>query len=68
MGWVGDCRLAPIQQICSAISWDDDEVRSVLDQHAELNFYTASSLKQQSVGKHVAPLGHIIMIPYAFFQ
>jgi hypothetical protein len=27
--------------------WDDDEVRFVLDQHAELDFYSASSLKQQ---------------------
>jgi hypothetical protein len=43
--------------------WDDDEVRLVLDQDAELEFYTASSLKQQSVGRHVAPLGHIILIP-----
>jgi hypothetical protein len=34
-----------------------------LDQHAELGFYSASSLKQQSVGRHVAPLGHIILIP-----
>ena len=55
----------------SAISWreqvnfqrDDDEVRSVLDQHAEMDFYSASSLKQQYVGRHVAPLAHIIMIP-----
>ena len=38
--------------------WDDDEVRFVLDQHAELELYSASSLKQ-----HVAPLGHIILIP-----
>ena len=68
MGWVGDFCLAPIQQFCSAISWVDDEVRFVLDQHAELNLYSASSLKQQSVGKHVAPLGHIIMISYTFFQ
>jgi hypothetical protein len=43
--------------------WDDDEVRFVLDQHAELDFYSASSLKQQSAGRHVAPLGHIILIP-----
>ena len=43
--------------------WDDDEVRFILDQHAELDFYSASSLKQQSVGKHVVPLGHIVMIP-----
>jgi hypothetical protein len=42
---------------------DDDEVRFVLDQHVELDFYSASSLKQHSVGRHVAPLGHIIMIP-----
>ena len=53
----------------SAISWreqvnfqrDDDEVRFVLDIHAELN-YSASSLKQQSEGRHVSPLGHIILI------
>jgi hypothetical protein len=43
--------------------WDDDEVPFVLDQHAELDFYSASSLKQQSAGRHVAPLGHIILIP-----
>ena len=42
---------------------DDDEVCFVLDQHAELDFYSASSLKQQSAGRHVAPLGHIILIP-----
>jgi len=54
-----------------AISWreqvnfqrDDDEVRFVLDHDAELDFYSPSSLKQQSVGRHVAPLGHIILIP-----
>jgi hypothetical protein len=42
---------------------DDDEIRFVLDQHSELDFYSASSLKQQSAGRHVAPLGHIILIP-----
>jgi hypothetical protein len=31
--------------------------------HAELDFYSASSLKQQSTVRHVAPLGHIILIP-----
>ena len=40
--------------------WDDDEVRFVLDQHAELDFFSASSMKQQSAGIYVAPLGHII--------
>jgi hypothetical protein len=39
------------------------EVRFVLDQHAELEFYSAISLKQQSTGRHVVPLGHIILIP-----
>jgi hypothetical protein len=43
--------------------WDDDDVRFVLDQHAELDLYSASSLKKQSVDRHVAPLGHIILIP-----
>jgi hypothetical protein len=43
--------------------WDDDVVRFVLDQYAELDFYSASSLKQQFAGRHVAPLEHIILIP-----
>ena len=42
--------------------WDDDEVCFVLDQHAELDFYSASSLKQQSADTYVTPLGHIILI------
>jgi hypothetical protein len=41
----------------------DEEIRFVLDNHAELDVYSASSLKQQSKDMHVAPLGHIIMIP-----
>ena len=41
---------------------DDDDVLFALDQHAQLDFYSASSLKQQSVDSHVAQLGHIIMI------
>jgi hypothetical protein len=35
-----------------------------LYQHVvELDFHSASSLKQQSADRHVAPLGHIILIP-----
>jgi hypothetical protein len=34
----------------------NDEVRFVLDQHAELDLYSASSPKQQSAGRHVAPI------------
>ena len=57
---------------CSAISWriqvnfqwnDDDDVRFVLDQHAELDFYSASWLKQQSVDRHVASRRHSILTP-----
>jgi hypothetical protein len=29
----------------------------------KLDFYSASSLKQQSTDRHIAPLGHIILIP-----
>ena len=43
--------------------WDDDAIRFVLDQNAELDFYSASSLKQQSTDRQVAQLGHIILIP-----
>jgi hypothetical protein len=54
----------------SAISWreqvdfqcGDDEVRFVQDQHDELDFYSASTLKQQSAGRHVAPPWRIIPI------
>ena len=69
---MSDYCLTPTQQfVFAAISWreqvnfqwNDDEVRFVLDQHAELNFNSVGSLKQQSVGRHVAPLGHIILIP-----
>ena len=44
-------------------SMQDDDVHIVLDQHAYLDLYSASSLKQQSADRHVAPLGHIILIP-----
>jgi hypothetical protein len=41
----------------SYIQW----IRFVLDQHALLDLYSASSLKQQSTARHVAPLGQIIL-------
>ena len=41
--------------------WDDDVVRFVLDQHPELDLYSARSLKQQSAGRHVAPLPIILI-------
>ena len=38
------------------------DVHFVLDQHDLLEFYSANSLKDQSVGRHVAPLGQIILV------
>ena len=43
--------------------WDDDQVRFVVDQHVMLVWHSANSLKQQFADSHVAPLGHIILIP-----
>ena len=42
--------------------WWSDDVCFVQDQYAQNNFYSASSLKQQSVGWHVAPLGHNVIL------
>jgi hypothetical protein len=66
-----DTRLVSVLAILSAIpwreqvifQWDDDDVRFALDQHHSLDFYSASSLKQQSANRHVAPLGHVVLIP-----
>ena len=44
------------------IQWHDDDIHFVLDKHAELDFYSSSSLKQQTAGRHVASLTHIILI------
>jgi hypothetical protein len=44
--------------------WDyDDDVRFASNQHAELDFYSASSLKQQFAGRPVTPNRHIVLIP-----
>ena len=43
--------------------WNDDEVGFALDQHAELDFYSASWLKQQSADRNVAPIRHINLTP-----
>jgi hypothetical protein len=68
---VSDCYLTPILQFYQLyhgenkliLKLDDDEVRFVPDQHADMDFYCASSLKQQSADRYVAPLRHIILIP-----
>jgi hypothetical protein len=47
-----------------SFQWDDDEIRFVPDQHAYLDVHSASSLeKNKSADEHVAPLGHISLIP-----
>ena len=60
----------------SAISWweqvtfwrdDDDDVHFVLDQHTWMDLYSASSLKQQSEGRHGAPLQHILILCQPIF-
>ena len=45
------------------IRWDDDGVLFVLNQQTYLEFWGASSPKQQSAGRHVTPLRPIILIP-----
>ena len=67
---MSDCCLTPFSNF-PAISWreqvnfqwDGDEIRFVLVQHAELDVHSVSSLKQHSADRHVAPLGHVILIP-----
>ena len=65
--WVSDCCLTPAISWGEQVNfqWYDEEVRFVLDQHAELDFYSASSLKQQSAGRHVAQLGHTLSLFWA---
>jgi hypothetical protein len=48
-------RLMPKQEQVN-FQRDDDEVLFVLDQYAKLDFYSVSSLKQQSADGQVAPL------------
>jgi hypothetical protein len=44
------------------VQGNNHEIRFVLDQYAYLYLYSASSLIRQSVDRHVAPLGNIILI------
>ena len=65
------CECLLLKANFSAISWQEqvnyqcknDAVHFELDQHAQFDFYSASSLKQHSAGRHVVPLGYIILIP-----
>jgi len=47
----------------SYIQWNDDDVCFVLVPTRLVGFYNATSPKQHSTSRHVAPLEHIILIP-----
>jgi hypothetical protein len=47
--------------------WDDDDVHFLLDQHASLDYFNTSSLKQQSLDKHVTPTQTINMCTLSWF-
>ena len=60
--WLSDYCLVSNEQFSSYFmvrtsyfEWKDDEIRFALDQHTELDFYSASRLKQQSAGRHGIP-------------
>jgi len=64
---VSDYGLAPNEEFVSYImtrtsycQWNND-ARFVLDQHAELEFYSATWRKQQSADADGTPLGHIFL-------
>jgi hypothetical protein len=42
---------------------DDDMTSASYKTNAKLDFYSANSLIKQTVGRHVAPLQHTILIP-----
>ena len=50
------------EQVTFLLDDKEDDIRFVLDQPAELDIYSASSLKQQTAGRHVDPLGYINLI------
>jgi hypothetical protein len=43
--------------------WDDDDARFVLEQQSLLDLYNVSSMKQQSAGRSVPSIEHIILLP-----
>ena len=47
--------------LMKSLEWVNEWV--IVANSVELDFYSASSLKQQSAGRHVTPLWHIILIP-----
>jgi hypothetical protein len=60
--WVADYCLMPNEQFSAVSRRVQIEVTFWFNQPAELDFYSASSMKLQYAVEHVAPLGQI-MIP-----
>ena len=57
------CHLSVVQNVGKLMHCVSMYLIIIRMEHNELDFYSASSLKQQSTNRHVAPLGHIILIP-----
>jgi len=59
------CQLCTWTNTCTALYLDQHVYRFVSWPPRVVEFYSTSSLKQQSTGRHVDPLGHTtcIMIP-----
>ena len=56
------CHLSVVQNVGKLMPCVSIYFIIIRMEHNELDFYSASSLKQQSTNTHVAPLGHIILI------
>ena len=62
------CSFTPNEQFfvytmarTSYIQWAD--LHFIINRRSQLDFYSASSLKQQYMDRHVAPLGNMTLIP-----
>ena len=64
--WVVWCQFSNFSAISWReqvnFQWDNNVACLVLDQNSQLDFYSASSLKQQSADRHVTPLGVLSLI------
>jgi hypothetical protein len=45
--------------------WNDNDILFVLDQHSELDFYIATSLKQQSMDRRMSPYSDTLSLFWA---
>jgi hypothetical protein len=61
--WVSEWAIFQLYDGENKLIFNEMMMRFALDQHTELDCYSASSLKQQSSSRHVTPFRHIILIP-----